>query len=87
MQGNFMAIFYGPEDTQWAKAAPRGVLRGEHNPPGRQEAQARPGGLCPPRVPPDCLFALKIPKYSQNPRGIDEIFIQPPQCPETLDPI
>src|SRR3989337_2504910 len=31
---NFLWIFYGPEDIQWARAAPGGVLRGGHNPPG-----------------------------------------------------
>ena len=31
---NFLWIFYGPEDHQWARAAP-GVPRGGHNPPGR----------------------------------------------------
>ena len=28
MQQNFTEIFYGPEDTQWAKAAPGGCPRG-----------------------------------------------------------
>ena len=58
MQRNFMEIFYGPEDTQWAKVAPGGAPRGAQPTRARQEAQARPGGLCPPRVPPDRLFAL-----------------------------
>ena len=52
MQQNFTEIFYGPEDTQWAKAAPGGAPRGTQPTRARQEAQARPGGLCPPRVPP-----------------------------------
>ena len=59
MQRNFREIFYGPEDTQRAKAAPGGVLRGEHNPPGRawgprraQVGYAHLGGLS------HSLFAL-----------------------------
>ena len=31
---NFLWIFYGPEDIQWAREASRGALRG-HNPSGR----------------------------------------------------
>ena len=52
MQRNFMEIFYGPEDTQWGKAAPGGASRGAQPTRACQEAQARPGGLCPPRAPP-----------------------------------
>ena len=33
-QRNSTEIFYGPEGTQWARAAPGGVPRGGHNPPG-----------------------------------------------------
>ena len=50
--------FFGPEDNQWAEEAPGGALRGAQPTRARQEALARPGGLCPPRVPPDHLFAL-----------------------------
>ena len=58
MPQNFTEIFYGPEGTQRALAAPGGSLRRAQPTRVRQEAQARPGGLCPPRVPPDRLFAL-----------------------------
>ena len=45
--------FFGPEDTQWAKAAPGGAPRGAQPTRARLGAQARPGGLYPPRVPPE----------------------------------
>ena len=64
-----------------------GAPRGAQPTRARQEAQACPGGLCPPRVPPGPpLCSINTPKY-QNPRGVDEIFIQPPQSPEPPDPI
>ena len=50
--------FFGPEDIQWAGEAPGGALRGAQPTKARLEAQARSGGLCPPQVPPDRLFAL-----------------------------
>ena len=58
MPRNSMMIFYGPEGTHWALAAPGGAPREAQPTRARQDAQARPGGLCPPRVPPDRLFAL-----------------------------
>ena len=58
MPRNFTEIFYGPEGPSWALVAPGGVPRRGEPTRARQEAQARPGGLCPPRVPPDRLFAL-----------------------------
>ena len=66
---NFLWIFYGPEDIQWAREAPGGALRGAQPTRARLGAQARPGGLCPSRWPPAPLFSLQIPKYSKNPRG------------------
>ena len=47
MQRNFMEIFYGQEDTQWAKAVPGGAPRGAQPTRARLGAQLRPGGLCP----------------------------------------
>ena len=47
MQRNLTENFFGPEDTQWVKAP-----GGAQPTMVRQEAQARPSGLCPPRVPP-----------------------------------
>ena len=52
MPRNFTENCYGPEGTQWALVAPGGVLRWGQPIRAGQEAQARPGGLCPPRVPP-----------------------------------
>ena len=52
MPPNFMKNFYGPEGTQQALAAPGGAPREAQPTRARQEAQVRPGGLCPPRVPP-----------------------------------
>ena len=54
----FSGFFLGPEDIQWAEEAPGGAPRGAQPTRVRQEAHARPGGLCPPRVPPDRLFTL-----------------------------
>ena len=42
--GPWLRLVSAPREAQPTKA--------------RQEAQVRPGGLCPPRVPPDRLFAL-----------------------------
>ena len=58
MRGNFTENFDGPEGTQRALAASGGAPREAQPTRARQEAQARPGGLCPPRMPPDRLFAL-----------------------------
>ena len=52
MPRNFADIFYGPEGTCWALVAPGRVTRRGQPTRARQEAQARPGGLCPPRWPP-----------------------------------
>ena len=52
MPRNITKNFYGLEETQRALAAPGGAPRGAQPTRARQEAQARPGGLCPPRVPP-----------------------------------
>ena len=52
MPRNFTENFYGPEGTQRALAAPGGAPRGAQTTSACSEAQARPGGLCPPWVPP-----------------------------------
>ena len=52
MPRNFTEIFYGPEGTQRALAAPRGATRRAQPTRVHQEAQTRPRRLCPPRVPP-----------------------------------
>ena len=69
MQQNFTEIFYGPEDTQWAKAAPGGSPRRAQPTRPRQEAQAHPSGLCPPRLPPEPpLCSINTPIF-QKPQG------------------
>ena len=58
-QWNFLWIFFGPEDIQWAEEARGGVLRGEHNPPRRAWRPRRAlVGCAHLGCPPDCLFAL-----------------------------
>ena len=58
-QRNSTEIFFGPEGTQWALAAPGGVLRGEHNPPGRARRPRRAlVGCAHLGCPPDRLFVL-----------------------------
>ena len=52
MQRNFLWNFYGPEDIQWAGAAPGGAPRGAQPTRARLGAQAHLGRLCPPRWPP-----------------------------------
>ena len=52
MPRNFRKNFDGPEGTQQALDAPGGAPRGAQPTRARQEVQARPGELCPPRVPP-----------------------------------
>ena len=52
MQRNFTEIFL----DQKTPNGPRLRLGGA--PRGAQPTRARPGGLCPRRVPPDRLFAL-----------------------------
>ena len=56
--------------------------------------QGAPGGLGAPwwvvptsGAPRTTSLLYKYPKKYQNPRGVDEIFIQPPQSPEPPDPI
>ena len=50
--------FFGPEDIQWAEKHLRGSPRGAQPTRVRLEAQARPGGVCPPRVPLGRLFTV-----------------------------
>ena len=66
MPQNSTMIFYGPEGRQWALVAPGGAPRGAQPTRARQEAQARPGGLCPPRVPPGPpLCSINTPKIQK----------------------
>ena len=58
MQRNFMKIFLDQKTPNGPWLRLGGALRRAQPTRARQEAQARPGGLCPPQVPPDYLFAL-----------------------------
>ena len=64
-----------------------GAPRGAQSTRARQEAQARPGGLRPPRVPREPPLCSINTQYSRKPRGVDENQFQPPQSPEPPDPI
>ena len=66
---NFLWIFYGPEDSRWAKSAPRGAPRGH-----AQVGCAHLGGL------PHPLFALYILKYFKNPGKEPRSEVPPPQA-------
>ena len=44
--------FFRPKDIQWAGEVPGGAPRGAQPIKACLEAEARPGGLCPPQVPP-----------------------------------
>ena len=58
--------FFGPEDIQWAEEAPGGAPRGAQPTRARLEALARPGGLCPPRVPPEPpLYSINTPIFQK----------------------
>ena len=70
MQRNFLWIFFGLEDIPWAKEAPGGAPRGAQPTRACLEAQARPGGLCPPRVPP--WTASLLYKYPNIPETLGE---------------
>ena len=58
MQRNFTEIFWDQKTSNGPKKHLGATPRGAQPTRARLEAQARPGGLCPPRVPPDRLFAL-----------------------------
>ena len=58
MPQNFTENFMGQKEHNGPWLHLGGVPRRGQPTRARQEAQARPGGLCPPRVPQDRLFAL-----------------------------
>ena len=69
LQRNFTVIFYGPKEEVGPWLHLGGVPRRGQPTRARQEAQARRGGLCPPRVasgPPLC--SINTPKF-QKPWG------------------
>ena len=69
MPRQFMMIFYGPEGRSLALVAPRGVPRRGQPTRACQEAQARPGGLCPPGVPPGPPLCSINTHIFQKPQG------------------
>ena len=83
MQRNFTENFLDQKTPNGPRLRLGGAPRRAQPTRARQEALV---GCAHLRCPPDRLFALEIPQYSQNPRGVDEIFIQPPQSPEPPDP-
>ena len=52
MSRKFMEIFLDQKERNGPWLRLGGPPRGAQPTRARQEAQARPGGLCPPRVPP-----------------------------------
>ena len=87
MARNFTMIFMGQKEGNGPWLHLGGAPRG-HNPPGGARRPRRAlVGCAHLGCPLDRFFALQIPKYFQNPRGVDEIFIQPLQSPEPPDPI
>ena len=88
MPRNFTKNFYGPEGTQRALAAPGGCPEGGTTHQGALGGPGAPWWVVPTSGAPRTASLLyKIPQKSQNPRGVDEIFIQQPQNPEPPDPI
>ena len=57
-QWNFLWNFFDQKTSSGPKKHLGGAPRGAQPTRVRLEAQARPGRLCPPRVPPDRLFTL-----------------------------
>ena len=70
MPRQFPMIFYGPEGTQRVLVALGGVLRRGQPTRACQEAEACPGGLCPPRVPPRTASLLY--KYPNIPETLEQ---------------
>ena len=52
MQLNFTENFYGPKDTQWAKAAPQGCSEGSTTHQGTLGGPGAPWWVVPTQVPP-----------------------------------
>ena len=69
MQRKFTEIFNGLEDIQWAKAAPGGVLRGDHNPPGTPGGPGAPYWVVPTSGAPQTTSLLY--KYPNIPETLE----------------
>ena len=71
--GNFLWIFYGPEDIQWTREVPGGAPRGAQPTRARQAPLVRPGGLCPPLWPPAPPLCTINSQIFQNPLSLTYI--------------
>ena len=66
MPRNSTMIFMGQKEHNGPWLRLGGAQRGAQPTRVRQEAQARPGGLCPPRVPPGPpLCTINTPKIPE----------------------
>ena len=70
MQRNFTEIFLDQKTPNGPRLRLGGAPRGAQPTRARQEAQARPGGLCPPRVPPQTASLLY--KYPNIPETLGD---------------
>ena len=87
MQRNFLEIFLDQNTSSGQEKHLGGALRGAQPTRARLGARARPGGLCPPQLPPELPIYSINTQYSRNSRGVDENQFQPPPVPEPPDPI
>ena len=53
MQRNSWRNIFGPEESQWAKEAPEGLLEGSSTHQGTPGGPGAPKWVLPPRVPPE----------------------------------
>ena len=66
MQRNFTEIFMDQKTPNGPRQLLGGAPRGAQPTRVRQKAQARPAGLCPPRVPPGPpLCSINTPKIPE----------------------
>ena len=78
MERNFEMIFYGPKERSWALVAPGGSPEDGTTQQGAPRGPGAPWwGVPTSGAPGPPLCSINTPKY-QNPRRVDEIFIQPP---------
>ena len=65
--GTFCGFFMNPKTSTGPKKHLGGALRGAQPTRARLEAQAGPGGLCPPWVPPEPpLYSINTPKIPET---------------------
>ena len=87
MPRNFTEIFYGPEGTCWALVAPGGSPEEGTTQQGARRPRRALVGSAHLVCPRTASLLYKYPQKYQNPRSVDEIFIQPRQSLEPPDPI